>query len=184
MVMLWVLVAALGAVLFAVIVAYNRLVASRNDVLNRWRQIDVQLKRRYDLIPNLVQAVRDVMSFEQETLEKVVAARSRAVGASSPADKMQADSEVTRALASFLAVVERYPEIKSNENVKQLQAELTGTENAIAAARSTYNTAVRDYNNLRQVVPSNVVAGLFGFLAEPYFEAAETDKQVPKVALR
>lgn len=182
--MLWIVGAGLAVLGLAVVVAYNRLIASRNEVQNLWRQIDVQLKRRYDLIPNLVQAVRDVMSFEQETLEKVVAARSRAVNAGTPGDRMKADTAVTQALTGFFAVVERYPEIKSNENVKQLQGELTATENTIAAARSSYNLAVRDYNNLRQVVPSNVVANLFGFQPEAYFEAAEADKAVPKVALR
>lgn len=177
-------IAALAVIALAAIVVYNRLIASRNDVHNLWRQIDVQLKRRYDLIPNLVQAVKDVMSFEQETLEKVISARGRAVGASSPADRMKADTEVTRAMAGLLAVVERYPEIKSNENVKQLQGELTSTEDAVASARASYNNAVRDYNNLRQVVPSNFIAALFAFKEEPYFEAAEADKQVPKVALR
>ena len=171
------------AVLISVVL-YNQLVAARNNVRNLWRQIDVQLKRRYDLIPNLVQAVKDVMNFEQETLQKVIAARGRAVSATDPADKMKADNALSQALMGFNAVVERYPELQSNQNVKQLQGDLTGTENAIASVRSAYNNAVRDYANMIETVPTNFIAGFFRFQPEPYFEAAEADRTVPKVALR
>lgn len=177
----------LGLIVLALVttaVLYNGLVTARNQVRNLWRQIDVQLKRRYDLIPNLVQAVRDAMSFEQETLQKVVDARGRAVKAAGPADKASADSAVTQALGGLYAVMEQYPELKSHENIRQLQGELGSTENALASARSNYNHAVRDYQNLRETVPSNFVAGFFQFAPEDYYEAAEADRAVPKVALR
>lgn len=182
--MFWVLLALVGVAILVGIVLYNQLIAARNEVKNLWRQIDVQLKRRYDLIPNLVSAVKDVMHFEQETLEKVIQARSRAVQATEPADRVRADSAVTQALANLNAVVERYPELQSNQNVKQLQADLTTTENAIASVRSAYNNVVRDYQNKRETVPSNILAGFFQFKEEPYFEAAEADRATPKVSLR
>jgi LemA protein len=182
--MQWVVLAFVAVAVVVTVSLYNRLVGSRNSVKNLWQQIDVQLKRRYDLIPNLVQAVRDVMNFEQETLEKVINARSRALGASEPGARMRADAEVSQALMGLFAVVEQYPEIQSNQNVRQLQAELTTTENAIASVRTGYNNAVRDYTNLLETVPSNVVAGLFQFQRMPYWEAREEDRQVPKVSLR
>lgn len=175
---------AIGIILLATVILYNRLVAARNEVRNLWRQIDVQLKRRYDLIPNLVQAVRDVMTFEQETLRQVTEARARAMGAEGPAERAVADRAVSQALGQLFAVAERYPEIKSNENVRQLQADLTGVEDAIASARAAYNHAVRDYTNQLETVPSMFVAQLFGFEPFAYFEATEGDRAVPKVALR
>ncbi len=180
----WVMLAIIAFGVIAVVVMYNRLVAARNQVRNLWRQIDVQLKRRYDLIPNLVNAVRDVMSFEQDTLTQVIEARGKAVQARNPGEKAQADSLVTQALGSLLAVVERYPELKSHQNVQQLTAELSTTENLIAGVRVQYNNAVRDYTNMREVVPSNFVAALFKFEPEAYFEASEQDKATPRVALR
>lgn len=182
--MLWVLVGLVAVAAIGTILGYNRLVMLRNDVRNLWRQIDVQLKRRYDLIPNLVQAVKGVMSFEQETLEKVVQARNRAAASSAPADKAQADAELSKALLGLYAVVERYPEIKSHENVRQLQGELTTTENAVASVRAAYNNAVRDYNNTCEIVPTNFIAGFFRFEKAEYFEAAEEDRKVPQVSLR
>lgn len=182
--MLWVIVGLVAVTAIGAILGYNRLVTLRNDVRNLWRQIDVQLKRRYDLIPNLVQAVKGVMSFEQETLEKVIQARNRASSAAAPGEKAAADSELSKALMGLYAVVERYPEIKSHENVRQLQGELTTTENAVASVRAAYNNAVRDYNNQREVVPSNIIAGFFRFEPAEYFEAAEEDRKVPQVSLR
>lgn len=182
--MFWIPLSLVGLVVLIGIVFYNQLIAARNEVKNLWRQIDVQLKRRYDLIPNLVAAVKDVMSFEQETLEKVIKARSHAIQATDPADRVRADAAVTQALANLNAVVERYPELQSNQNVKQLQAELTTTEDAIASVRSAYNSVVRDYQNKRETVPSNIIAGFFQFKEEPYFEAAEADRVTPKVSLR
>lgn len=182
----------LGVILLLILVAfaisvtlmYNRLVGSRNNVRNLWRQVDVQLTRRYDLIPNLVNAVRDVMSFEQETLTEVTEARSRAVKASEPGEKATADSMVTQALGKLMAVVEKYPELKSHQNVQQLTAELSATENAIAGARGAYNQAVRDYTNMREVVPSNMVASIFNFEPAAYFEAREESRATPQVSLR
>jgi LemA protein len=167
-----------------IVLMYNRLVASRNDVRNLWRQIDVQLKRRYDLIPNLVSAVKDVLQWEKETLTQVIEARAQAVAAKNPGDRAKADSMVTAALGNLFAVVERYPELKSNQNVTQLMGDLTATENAIATARSVYNTSVLEYSNLRESVPTNIVAGLFQFEPAAYFEAAEADREVPRVSLR
>lgn len=182
--MLWVIVGLVAITAIGAVLGYNRLVMLRNDVRNLWRQIDVQLKRRYDLIPNLVQAVKGVMSFEQETLEKVIQARNRASAATAPAEKAAAESELGKALLGLYAVVERYPEIKSHENVRQLQGELTTTENAVASVRAAYNNAVRDYNNQREIVPSNLIAGFFRFEPAEYFEAAEEDRKVPQVSLR
>jgi LemA protein len=169
---------------YFVVSIYNRLVAARNDVRNLWRQIDVQLKRRYDLIPNLVQAVKDVMSWEQETLTQVIEARGQAVRADGAAAKNKAEGILDQALGRLMAVVERYPELKSNANVAQLKADLTQTENAIAGARGVYNNSVRDYSNLRESIPTNIVAAMFNFEPAAYFEAAEGDKVTPKVALR
>ena len=182
--MLWVLLGVLVLTAVSLTVMYNRLIASRNDVRNLWRQIDVQLTRRYDLVPNLVNAVKDVMQWEQETLTQVTEARSRAMRETDPAKKAGAESMLSQALGNLFAVVEKYPELKSNQNVAQLTAELTTTENAVASSRSVYNAAVRDYTNLRESIPTVFVAQMFNFRPAAYFEAAESERATPKVALR
>jgi LemA protein len=163
---------------------YNRLVGLRNQVQNAWRQIDVQLKRRHDLIPNLVEAAKDYMGYEQETLRQVVEARAKATSAQSPADAIKAEGVLTGALGRLLAVMENYPDLKANQNVGRLMEELTATENKIAFARQFYNDSVMAMNNAVQSFPSNLMAGSFGFTLSPYFEVPEAETQPVKVDLR
>ena len=151
-------------VIFAVVIAialwavssYNRLVSMRNQVLNGWRQIDVQLKRRHDLIPNLVNAVRGSMDFERDTLTAVMEARSKALTATGPADAAQKEGQLSQALGRLLAVAENYPTLKANDNVKMLQEELAGTENKVGFARQFYNDIATNYNTAQQVFPANL----------------------------
>jgi len=164
--------------------AYNGLVRLRNQVKNAWSQIDVQLKRRHDLIPNLVEVVKDYMSYEQEVLENVTKARNVALGASTPGEAARAEAGLSRALAGLYAVMENYPDLKANQNVAQLQEELTSTENKIAFARQFYNDSVMTYNTRTEVIPTNIVANMAGFKKEEFFEAPEEEKEVPKVDLR
>ena len=164
---------------------YNSLVTRRNQVDNSWSQIDVQLKRRHDLIPNLVEAVKDYMSYEQETLTKVTEARAAAISAGNqgPEAQAQAENVLTGTLKSLFAVVENYPDLKANQNVMALQEELTTTENKISFARQFYNDSVMTYNTKIQQFPSNVIAGMFNFTARQFFEAEAAAREVPKVAL-
>lgn len=163
---------------------YNRLVRLRNQVRNAWHQIEVQLKRRHDLIPNLVEVVKDYMSYEQETLARVVEARGAAVSARGTAAQAKAENALTESLKSLFAVVENYPDLKANRNVASLQEELTGTENKISFARQYYNDSVMTFNNTIQSIPSNVIASVFDFRPSEYFEAGEEEKAVPKADLR
>ncbi|MBE3066437.1 MAG: LemA family protein [Chloroflexi bacterium] len=167
-----------------IVAIYNGLVRSRNRVDNSWKQIDVQLKRRHDLIPNLVEVVKDYMSYEQDVLQNVTKARSQAMQATGPAQAGKAENMLTGALKSLFAVAENYPDLKANQNVSQLQEELTSTENKIAFARQLYNDVVMAFNNKIQTVPSNVIAGAFGFKAREYFEVPEAEKEVVAVDLR
>ncbi len=179
----WIILAVLGLVLVWLILIYNGLITLRNDVQSAWKQIDVQLKRRHDLIPNLVSTVKGAMEFEQDTLEKVISARTRAVSAPTPATKAEAESVLTQALGRLFAVMENYPALKSNQNVTQLQEELTSTENRIAFARQLYNDLVANYRTKLQVFPNNFVSGLMNFLPEEYFGAEEADRSAPAVDL-
>jgi LemA protein len=165
---------------------YNGLVRRRNQVDNSWSQIDVQLKRRHDLIPNLVEAVKDYMSYEQETLTNVTRARAAAIeaGKQGPAAVAEAENTLTGTLKSLFAVAENYPDLKANQNVMQLQEELTSTENKIAFARQFYNDSVLTFNNKVQTFPSNLIAGMFNFTTRQFFEVPEADKAVPTVDLR
>jgi LemA protein len=164
---------------------YNGLVRRRNQVDNAWSQIDVQLKRRHDLIPNLVESVKGYMQFEQDTLTKVTNARAAAVaaGAQGPAAQAQAENTLTQTLRSLFAVVENYPDLKANQNVISLQEELTTTENKISFARQFYNDSVMSYNTQIQSFPANTIAGMFNFSARQFFEGDAADKEVPKVDL-
>jgi LemA protein len=166
------------------ITAYNSLVRLRNQFRNAWHQIDVQLKRRYDLIPNLVEVVKDYMSYEQETLTRVIEARGAAISAKGPAEQGKAENLLTESLKSLFAVVERYPELKANQNVASLQEELTGTENKISFARQFYNDSVMTYNNKIQSIPSNLIASVFDFSQAEYFAVGEESRAVPKADLR
>lgn len=173
---------------------YNNLVTLRNRYKNAFSQIDVQLKRRYDLIPNLVEAVKGYMKHEQETLEKVVQARSMAAGAASQVaadpsnpDAMKklnhAEGQLSGALSRLMVVVEQYPDLKANQNMLNLQEELTSTENKVSFARQAYNDAVMIFNNAREIFPSSVIAGMFNFAAATPFEIEnEEEKQAPKVS--
>jgi LemA protein len=167
-----------------VIMLYNRLVAIRNQTNNAWKQIDVQLKRRHDLIPNLVEVVKDYMSYEQETLKQVIEARNQAVKAPTPAAAMQAENALSGAMGKLFAVMEAYPDLKANQNVSRLMEELTGTENKISFARQFYNDSVMSLNNMVQSFPSNMIAGMFSFQPGTYFEVPEAETAVPKVDLR
>ncbi|MCB2199896.1 LemA family protein [bacterium] len=174
---------------FVVLVAwlvgvYNGLVALRNQVKNAWAQIDVQLKRRHDLIPNLVEVVKDYMSYEQETLQKVIEARQQAVDASGVADTSQAENMLSGALRQLFALVENYPDLKANQNVAQLQEELTSTENKIAFARQYYNDSVMRVNNKVEQFPSNVIANMTGFKKEEHYEVPAEERENVKVDLR
>ena len=163
---------------------YNRLVGMRNQVLNGWRQIDVQLKRRHDLIPNLVNAVRGSMDFERDTLTAVMEARAKALTATGPADAAQKEGQLSQAVGRLLAVAENYPVLKSNDNVKMLQEELSGTENKVCFARQFYNDISTKFNTAQQVFPTNVFAGMFGFKPAELFEIADAvDREVPTVDL-
>ena len=177
------LLLALGVIAWFV-AAYNRLVRLRNQVKNAWHQIEVQLKRRYDLIPNLVEVVKDYMSYEQETLSKVVEARGAALSARGAAAQAKAENALTESLKSLFAVVENYPDLKANQNVASLQEELTATENKISFARQFYNDSVMTYNNTIQSIPSNFVASFFDFAQEAYFETEAASRAVPKADLR
>lgn len=166
------------------VAVYNGLVRLRNQVENAWKQIDVQLKRRHDLIPNLVSTVKGAMEFERETLEKVMEARSRAVGAKGPAEQGIAENMLSAALGRLFALVENYPDLKSNENVLKLQEELTSTENRIGFARQFYNDMVAKFNTRQEVFPSRLVAGTFGFRRADYFQVEDGSvKAVPRVDL-
>lgn len=163
-------------VLWAISV-YNSLIALRNRVKDQWAQIDVQLKRRFDLIPNLVETVKGYTKHESETLEAVIKARNTYVSATVPEEQMKADGELTKAISKLFALTESYPDLKANTNFQALQQELTETESKIAAARQFYNDTVMVYNNKVSMVPSNIIAGLFKFNKEVFFEANETERQ-------
>ena len=181
--MTWVVVAVAVAVLLALglVVLYNRLVRLRNRVSNAWSQVDVQLRRRYDLIPNLVETVKGYASHERATFEEVTAARTRAQQAGTVEEQAQAENALTAAIGRLFAVAEAYPELRASENFQQLQTELSETENKIQVARQVYNDTVLTYDNARQTVPTNVVAGLFGFEGRPYFEIEEPVREAPRV---
>jgi LemA protein len=178
MIWLWVV---LAVVVIGGVVIYNGLVQTRNRVDNAWAQIDVQLKRRYDLIPNLVETVKGYASHERETFERVTQARSAAQSASGPAEQAQAEGFLTQALRQLFAVAEAYPELRASENFQGLQAELSETENKIAVSRQIYNDTVLTYNNKVQQVPTNFVASLTGFKVREFFEAGPEAAEAPVV---
>lgn len=164
-----------------VMAAYNGLVNRRNKVGNQWSQVDVQLKRRFDLIPNLVETVKGYAAHEKATFEQVTEARSHYLSARSPADKMNANAEMSGILGRLFAVAESYPELKANTGFLDLQKQLGETENKISFARQFYNDTVMDYNNAVQMFPSNIIAGMFHFRQAEFFQTAENEKAAPKV---
>ena len=178
-----VLVLIIGVALWAVM-SYNGLIGLRNQTLNGWKQIDVQLKRRHDLIPNLVNTVRGAMDFERDTLTAVMEARAKAQAAAGPADAAQKEGELTQALGRLFALAENYPTLKSNENVKMLQEELSTTENKVGFARQFYNDIATKFNTAQQVFPTNIFAASFGFKPAELFEITdEAERAVPAVDL-
>jgi len=174
----------LGVLAVGVIGIYNNLVTIKNQVANAWKQIDVQLKRRHDLIPNLVNSAKDYMKYEQETLNSVIEARGKAMGATTTHDAMAAENGLTQTLGKLFALMENYPDLKAQKNVAELMEELRSTENKIAFARQHYNDSVMSMNNKVQTFPSNMVASMFSFKQEEYFEVPEEQKEVPTVSLR
>ncbi len=176
-----IVVVAVALLVVFLIVTYNRLVQLRNRIEAAWSQIDVQLKRRYDLIPNLVETVKGYAAHERETLEAVIQARQQAVSAQGIEDQAQAENFLTQTLRQLFAVAEAYPDLKANQNFLALQEELTGTEGRIAYARQFYNESVMSYDNALEKFPSNIVAGAFNFEAKPYFEAETVARENVRV---
>jgi LemA protein len=185
MIAVWVIVGIIVVLLFYFVFIYNGLVRLRNQVKNAWAQIDVQLKRRHDLIPNLVETVKGYRDFERATLEAVTKARTaaqQAIGQGVGA-QAKAEGELSGALSRLMAVVERYPDLKANQNFLALQEQLTSTENKISFARQFYNDSVLNYNNRTQMFPSNIVAGMTGFKQGEFFQVEKAEeREVPKVS--
>jgi len=167
----------------AAVVTYNGLVSLRNRVQSAWKQIDVQLKRRHDLIPNLVETVKGAMQYERDTLDRVMEARARALGAAGVRESAAAENALSQSLGRLLAVMENYPALKANENVLRLQEEVTTSENQLAFARQFYNDTVLEFNTRQEVFPSSVVATFFGFKPAEYFAAADDERATPHVDL-
>jgi LemA protein len=182
--MVWgvlVIVAIVVILLLVVVAMYNRLVRLRNRAENAWAQVDVQLRRRYDLIPNLVEAVKGYAAHERETFESVTNARAAAQQAQGVAQQAQAENVLTAALGRLLAVAEAYPQLRATENFQQLQAQLADVEQNIAVARQVYNDTVLTYDNALETVPTNVVAGIFNFRERAYFETEGVARDAPAV---
>lgn len=175
-----VVLAVIALVVIYFIFAYNSLVRYRNYVRESWAQIDTLLKRRYDLIPNLIETVKGYMNYEEKVLTEIVKARSGLVSGDK-SEAMDANNTLTQGLKTLFAVSEAYPDLKANKNFLALQEELVGTENKIAYARKHYNEVVREYNIKIQTFPSNLAAGMFGFKQDVYFEVKDEEKEVPKV---
>jgi LemA protein len=180
-VLLIVFVAILVLLLIAVVAMYNRLVRLRNRAENSWAQVDVQLRRRYDLIPNLVEAVKGYAAHERETFEEVTKARTAAQQAQGVEEQAKAENMLTAALGRLFAVAEAYPQLRATENFQQLQAQLAEIEQAIAVARQVYNDTVLTYDNALETVPTNMIAGLFNFRPRAYFETEGATREAPSV---
>ena len=179
--MVWIIFGIVALVVAGFVLLYNRLVKAHNRTENAWGQIDVQLQRRHDLIPNLVETVGGYADHERETLEQVVAARDRAVSAEGPREQAEAENLLTGALRQLFALAEDYPELEASANFEQLQRSLEEAEDRLAIARQIYNDTVLTYNDLVKTIPSNVVAAIGGFGAREYFDAPEDVDEVPRV---
>jgi len=175
----WVVIAVIALVAFWAIYTFNRMIVLRNRIDNAWSQVDVQLRRRYDLIPNLVETVKGYAAHERETFEAVTKARQAGIDARTVQDQAQAENLITQALRRLFAVAEAYPQLRATENFMQLQEELSGTEGKIAYARQFYNDTVLSYHNLMQALPARVVANLGGFKPRDYFEIEEAAARGP-----
>lgn len=179
--LIWIILVIVILLVIWVTVGYNGLVRSRMQTQEAWSQIDVQLKRRNDLIPNLLETVKGYAKYEQSTLEKVTELRSKVANASTPNEAMRASDALGKQMASILAVAESYPDLKANQNFLKLQEELTNTENKISYSRQLFNSTTANYNVKLETFPSNLIAGLFGFKAKEFLETPEEEKSVPKV---
>ncbi len=178
-----IVLAIIAFLVFFVVSMYNSLIRLRNQVKNAWSQIDVQLKRRHDLIPNLLEAVKGYMVHERETLQNITNARTQAMSATTVEDKSKAELKLTDAMTKFNLVVENYPDLKANQNFLSLQEELSSTENKISFSRQNYNDQVLYYNNKIEMFPSNILAGMFNFAKESFFELEDKgERAVPKVS--
>jgi LemA protein len=182
MLTLLIVLGVLALLALAVVLIYNRLVALRNRVENAWSQVDVQLRRRYDLIPNLVETVKGYASHERATFEEVTRARTAAQQAEGVADQARAEDALTGAIGRLFAVAEQYPQLRATENFQSLQGDLSDTEQRIAVARQVYNDTVQTYDTAVETVPTNIVAGLFNFERREYFEIEDAARAVPQVA--
>jgi LemA protein len=182
MLALWIILGVVAVLVIWAIISYNALVSLREQVRSAWAQIDVMLKRRHDLIPNLVETVKGYASHERETLERVMAARNAAVAAPTPSAAVAAEGQLSGALRQLFAVAEAYPDLKANQNFMQLQQELAGTENQIGGSRQNYNSLVQRYNTAMLSFPTNLLAGPFGFTAQPFFEVQDpAQREAPAV---
>ena len=179
--MQWMFFGVLALIIFFVIVSYNSLVRGRIQTKEAWSQIDVQLKRRNDLLPNLIETVKGYAKYEASTLEKVTELRRQVAAATTPAEAMKASDALTRQVSGIFAVAENYPDLKASGNFAQLQEELTNTENKISYARQLYNSVVSNYNIKLETFPSNLIADIFGFKAADFLQTPEEEKVVPKV---
>ena len=183
---IYIVLIVIGVVLFLIISflikEFNGLTKLRNRVEDQWAQIDVQLKKRFDLIPNLVETVKGYAKHEKQTFEDVIKARNSFTAAGTPEGEIKASGELTQALGKLFALAEAYPELKANENFKQMQIDLKDIEEKIAYARQFYNDAVLTYKNKREMFPSNIVAGMFNFQPKPFFEASDSEREVQKVS--
>jgi LemA protein len=180
-ILMWVLIGVGAFFVVWLMFTYNRLVVLRTRIDNAWSQIDVQLKRRYDLIPNLIETVKGYAKHEKELFENVTKARSALMSAQGPADKAKADNMLTGTLKSLFAVAENYPQLRANENFKQLQEELSGTESKIAYSRQFYNDNVMDFNAKVQMFPTNIIAGMFKFTMRDFFKTEGAEREPVKV---
>lgn len=177
----WVILGIVAVIILWVIATYNRMIVLRNRINNAWSQIDVQLRRRYDLIPNLVEVVKGYAAHERQTFEEVTKARQAGIDARTVEDQAAAENMITQALRRLFAVAEAYPTLRATENFQQLQEELSGTESKIAYARQFYNDTVLGYNNLIQSFPARIVAGMGGFKDREYFQTEDAAKQPVQV---
>ncbi len=180
-IVLIVIAVVLVVVIGSLVGSYNGLVSARENVDSEYSNIDVQLKRRTDLIPNLVNTVKGYAAHEESVIEKVTTAREHLINASGASEKAEADAELTSAINALMVIVENYPDLKANTNFINLQDELAGTENRIATARRDYNNAVSTYNKKIKTIPNNIIAGIAGFEKADYFEVKESEKEVPSV---
>ena len=179
---IWIIIAIVVILAMFVISTYNNLVVLRNRVKDQWAQVDVQLKRRFDLIPNLVETVKGYASHENSTLKEVIEARNRFQSANTPEEEMVASGDLNKALSRLMVLTESYPELQANQNFLRLQSDLKDCEEKIAVSRQFYNDTVLNYMNKVEMFPSNIVASMFGFKEMKYFEITEGEKEAPKVS--